>query len=80
MVQDRELILEYCVRNGLSAEAYRDLMKDKGYDFYTGVLAKFKYLTGFTVVSTTLHKDGELCAWDEDGKYLIKLREEGETL
>lgn len=49
-VKAQALLLDYCVANKMSAEQYRIILQNKGYDFFGSVIDQFKTLTGHLIV------------------------------
>lgn len=49
-VKAQALLLDYCVANKMSAEQYRKILQNKGYDFFSSVIDQFKALTGHLIV------------------------------
>lgn len=49
------VLLDYCVKEGLSAECYKNLLEQKGLNFFSRVIDTFKTLTSNQLVAGTLH-------------------------
>lgn len=49
------LLLEYCAKQGLSAQEYKDISEKQGLNFFVSVINKFKKLTGFQLAPGTEH-------------------------
>lgn len=73
-IQENQLILDYCVRNELSAKEYVDYLMDNDIDFFRNVLEEFYHIIHYRLVHATEHlvvEDFDLAANEEYRQYLL---------
>ena len=71
------VLLDYCVKEGLSAECYKNLLEQKGLNFFSRVIDTFKSLTSNQLVAGTLHTiTQEFCEETNYDNYRLLLLEE----
>ena len=56
IIKDRELILEWCIENGLNAETYQQILRDKDLDFFEKIIQTFKLITDKQLVKINEHE------------------------
>lgn len=65
-IKQKQLILNYCIQEELSAEDYNDLLTENNGNFFNDVLQKFKMITGYQITAPTEHVILQSWGWDAD--------------
>lgn len=78
----QQLILDYCVKEGMSAEQYQDLLTERNYNFFNDVIVKFRDITKYQIANPNEYRVGADWCWDknEDEEYKAFLKKEIEKL
>lgn len=68
----QQLILDYCAKEGMSAQDYKDIIEDKGLGFFNDIIQRFKKITGQQLGRPTEHFIDVQESDDEYRKYLLE--------
>lgn len=76
-VKAQQLILDYCVKEGMTAEEYQNLLTERNYNFFNDVIVKFKEITKYQIANPNEYRMGAEWCWDEneDEEYKAFLRQ-----
>lgn len=81
-IKTQELILDCCIKEGYTAEEYRDMLTQRKHNFFNDVIVKFRDLTGHQISSPTRHEIAQDWSWNcpeeekEYREYIHKILEE----
>lgn len=66
VVKAQQLILDYCAKEGMSAEEYKNILTERNYNFFNDVIVKFRDITGYQIANPNEYAIGQEWCWDQD--------------